>query len=171
VALTEEENHDIDDLKRRLAILEIIREVSLDIRSIFGKAVLFARENRSKYITVFAPDPKITAENMLNSSLSVISSFPKPVELPKVTVRKVISLEEMLDRLAQRIKVALKMRFSDFSSYDSKKNIPREQRVEIIVGFLAMLEMVKQGILHVCQQEEYGDISMENLELSTPTYI
>jgi chromatin segregation and condensation protein Rec8/ScpA/Scc1 (kleisin family) len=44
-------------------------------------------------------------------------------------------------------------------------------KVEIVVSFLAMLEMVKQGVLHVTQHEDHGDIHMETREIDTPLYV
>lgn len=171
ISLTEEENQSIDELKRRLALLELFRDVAGHVKEKYGKTVLFPRESRPKSVIVFAPDARITPAAMHSAAESVVSAFPKPVELPKVTVKKIISLEEMLDRLAERIQVALKMNFSEFSNYDRSKPIPKEERIMIVIGFLAMLEMVKQGVLIVTQHEDYGDIEMENLELTTPTYV
>jgi chromatin segregation and condensation protein Rec8/ScpA/Scc1 (kleisin family) len=42
--------------------------------------------------------------------------------------------------------------------------------VEIIVSFLAMLELVKQGVVHVTQQEDFGDIAIETHKFDTPEY-
>jgi segregation and condensation protein A len=171
ISLTEEENQSIDDLKRRLALLELFRDVSGHVKKQYGKTVLFPRENRPKSVIVFAPDARITPAAMQAFANDVVLAFPKPIELPKVSVKKIISIEEMLERLAERIKVALRMSFSEFTNYDRSKPIPKEERVMIVISFLAMLEMVKQGVLIVTQHENYGDIVMENLELTTPTYI
>lgn len=170
LTLTEEENQSIDDLKRRLALLELFRNVAQHVKREFGKTLLFPRESQTRTVTVFAPDTRITPAAMRAFAENVIQTFPTPTPLPQVSVKKVISLEEMLERLAERIRVALKMNFSEFSDYAKGKVIPKEERIMIVVGFLAMLEMVKQGILRVTQHEAYGDIEMENLELTTPIY-
>jgi chromatin segregation and condensation protein Rec8/ScpA/Scc1 (kleisin family) len=44
------------------------------------------------------------------------------------------------------------------------------ERGEVIVGFLALLELVKQGILKASQDEHFGDITLEADAVSTPTY-
>ena len=46
----------------------------------------------------------------------------------------------------------------------------KEERVAIIVSFLAMLELVKQGVVHVSQQEDFGDIDIETHQFETPLY-
>jgi chromatin segregation and condensation protein Rec8/ScpA/Scc1 (kleisin family) len=46
----------------------------------------------------------------------------------------------------------------------------KDNRVNVIVSFLAMLELVKQGIVHVSQESIFGDIQMETKEVSVPKY-
>jgi len=38
------------------------------------------------------------------------------------------------------------------------------------VSFLALLELVKQGILRAQQEEDFGDITMESDKITTPKY-
>jgi segregation and condensation protein A len=171
IELTEEENQSVDELKRRLALLELFRDVAKHVKEQYGKTILFPREGRNKLVIVFAPDARITPAAMHTAAKNVIQSFPQPVKLPQVTVKKVISLEEMLERLTERIRVTLRMNFSEFSNYVRGKPLPKDERIIVVVSFLAMLEMIKQGMLHVTQREEYGDIEMENLALTTPTYV
>lgn len=45
-----------------------------------------------------------------------------------------------------------------------------EARYNIIVSFLALLELVKQGIIRANQGEHFGDIMLESDSVSTPTY-
>jgi chromatin segregation and condensation protein Rec8/ScpA/Scc1 (kleisin family) len=56
------------------------------------------------------------------------------------------------------------MKFSDFAS------VHKEEKVNIIVSFLAMLELVKQGVIHVTQENHFGDINMETKEVGVPRY-
>ena len=87
--------------------------------------------------------------------------MPKKVHLPEVEVRKVISIEEMIDKLTDRIQKAVRLNFKDFSG----KAETREERVVVIVGFLAMLELVRQGILDAAQENNFEDIIiMQNNE-------
>jgi segregation and condensation protein A len=74
-----------------------------------------------------------------------------------------VSLEEMIGRLADRMKGALKLSFNEFS-----KN--KGERTEIIITFLAMLELVKQGIIRVEQEKRASDIFMESDSVAIPEY-
>ena len=44
------------------------------------------------------------------------------------------------------------------------------EKVGVIVSFLAMLELVKDGVLHVSQEKEFDDIQMETKEVGVPRY-
>lgn len=171
LTLSHEEEADINELKKRLKLFELFRDVAGDIKTHFGKVRLFERTFRPQEVIIFTPDERIDQQLIHDAVMQVIASLPKQPELPKATVKKVISLEEMVERLADRVKVALKMSFSDFSTYQKGRMIKKEERVHVIVSFLAMLEMVKQGVLQVTQHEEYGDIHMEKQQIETPVYM
>jgi chromatin segregation and condensation protein Rec8/ScpA/Scc1 (kleisin family) len=92
----------------------------------------------------------------------LIDGFPANIELPKVSVRKIISIEEMIERLAKRVTTALRLSFKEF--------VGKGEKTEVIVGFLAMLELVKQGILNATQEQKHGDITLHSDAPSTPSY-
>ncbi len=168
INLTEEEEQSIDDLEDRLKEYKRIKELGVHLKSRFGKNMMFAK-NPPKYINpVFSPEKHITLPNLLSALREVLNNLPKIENVPKAIVQKVISMEEMIERLTTRIKAGLKMSFSDFSG--GKKAISREDRVHVIVGFLAMLELVKQGIISAHQESGKGDIHLETSEISLPSY-
>jgi chromatin segregation and condensation protein Rec8/ScpA/Scc1 (kleisin family) len=63
----------------------------------------------------------------------------------------------MMDNLSERITKSLKMSFKDFSGHG------KAEKVNVIVSFLAMLELVKQGIIHVKQEADFSDIEIETI--------
>ncbi|MES2059591.1 MAG: segregation/condensation protein A [Patescibacteria group bacterium] len=167
LTLTEEEEGSIEDLENRLKMLAIIREGSESIARAFGKNIIFAKEQSIKS-PVFSPHATITLEAVKISLESIIGRFPKREELTKATVRKVISLEEMIEKLAGRIQSGLSLSFKQFSGQSG--HIDREKKVEIVVGFLAILELVKQGMVEVMQENNFDDIKMETVSIGIPKY-
>lgn len=168
--LTTEEEEDISDLKRRLALHELFRGLTEVVKVQYGKRIIFEKSGREAPLVLFAPDVQMSQASMHDAAARVLAALPKKVELPKATIKKVISIEEMMDRLAKRVTGALKMGFARFANYEKGKPIPREERVNVIVSFLAMLELVKQGTITVSQQEDWGDMDIEPIELNTPAY-
>jgi segregation and condensation protein A len=161
--LTEEEQHDINDLERRLRIYQRIKELSVHIKKAFGKDMIYYAEPR-KAVPVFSPDASMTEENFLTAIMSVIKALPKVENIPKAIVKKVISLEEMIGNLTERIKSSIKLSFKEFAK------VGKEERVNVIISFLAMLELVKQGIVNVRQDNQFDDIEIETQHTGVPHY-
>ncbi len=170
--LTNEEEGDIRNLEERLRLYELFTKLGGNIKNNFGENIIFAPLERKNDLLVFLPDDKITKESMMVFARNVLGAIPQKVFLPKVEVRKVISLEEMIDKLTKRIHDSLKMNFKDFSGLPAGKagngkQITREEKVEVIVGFLAMLELVRNGILDAIQEIDGGDIIMSKQVLGS----
>lgn len=163
--LTEEEQGSIDDLESRLKEYRQIKELSLYIKGRFGKQILFPRSHTTAREPVFAPDKKTTTEQLLIAMRQVITNLPQKEVVPKAVIRKVMSLDQMIGNLTRRMQQSLSMSFKDFAG------VGKKERVEVAVGFLAMLELVKQGIIDVMQDEQFGDINMESKEVGVPKYI
>lgn len=166
--LTSEEESDIHNLEERLRLYELFSKASADIKLNFGKRIIFAPLERKHETVVFLPDSQITRESMMTFAVNVLDRIPKKVKLSEVEVKKVISIEEMIDNLTERIKTSLKMGFREFTGVGGQKQVTKEEKVLVIVGFLAMLELVRQGILNATQEGE-GDIIIEHLQAAENT--
>lgn len=162
LTLSSEEESDIDMLKRRLAILERMRKIGNNLAERFGTRIMFARHHAKNEIAVFAPDRETTKTGLSHAIMRVIAALPKVEKLSEAIVKKVVSLDEVMARLSERIKTSLKMSFHTFTG--------RAERAEMVVSFLALLELVRQGVMDVVQAERFGDISMESHDVGTPKY-
>jgi segregation and condensation protein A len=162
--ITEEEQHDMQDLETRLKIYQRIKEASKLVNELFGNQMIFEQSQSRPIQPVFVPNPEFTLEKARYTLGDLINRLPKKEKLPQAVVQKVISLEEMIGTLTTRISSHLRMSFKEFTK-DHKEN-----RVNVIVSFLAMLELVKQGIMHVSQDSAFGDIQMETKEVTLPRY-
>lgn len=164
LALTEDERGDIQDLETRLKIFKRIKEASRHVGELFGTDMIFAQSHARPANPVFTPDPVFTLERALLALKDLINRLPKKENLPKHVVQKVVSLEEMISNLTTRITSSLKMSFKQFTAEH------KGEKVGIIVSFLAMLELVKEGVVHVSQEKEFDDIQMETKEVGVPRY-
>jgi segregation and condensation protein A len=163
IELNQEEQSDIRSLETRLAIYKRIREASATVKSTFGNTMLFSPSQRTFSETVFSPGT--LAPTLISAAIQkVIAAIPKVEVLPKVVVKKVMSLEQMIERLTERMHQSLKMNFKDFAGKG------KEEKVHVIVGFLAMLELVKRGIIRVEQRDNFDEIEMETGSVGVPSY-
>lgn len=160
--LSSEESRDIKELEYRLALYQIIKEATRSLGEQLQAPMLY--EGAAPALEpLFMPDPSATPASLRAAAQVLIEGFPTVLSLPKVAVKKIMSLEEMIDTLAARVSSAMRMSFKEFAG-------SRAERGEVIVGFLALLELVKQGIIKATQGEHFGDITLEADTVSTPTY-
>lgn len=165
LSLTEREESDIEDLQDRLKIFKIFKDRLEDLNKIFSKKVIFfAEEGSFDNNVVFTPSKDLTKDNITLSILGVIKRFPKEEQKEKKSIKKTISLEEVIENLSLRIKKSFKMSFRDFS------NGLGGDKISVVVSFLAMLELVRGGNIDVNQYENFSDINMENRDISAPIY-
>lgn len=162
LTLTDEETRDIKELEYRLALYQLLKEASRTLSRQSDTPFLY--EGRSPELPpLYLPDETVTHDSLRAAARTLIEGFPQTLTLPKVTVKKIVSLEEMIDTLATRVTAAMRLSFKEFTSSSQSKP-------EIIVSFLALLELVKQGIIRASQGEKHGDITLEQEAVSTPTY-
>ena len=109
--LTVDEEGDIGDLEIRLRRYQIYRDIGRNIEEHFGKQVTHERQYLAPSKALFVTD-NFTTQSALHTAISdVLQNLPKKEVKPKVQVRKVISLEEMIDKLHTRIEKQFKLSF------------------------------------------------------------
>ena len=157
--VTKEEEKDIADLESRLTLYSLIKEVANTLSPLYRKTVIRMPVERELFTSVFAPDTKLTLDVLALSVRDVIGRIPKPEPLPEVRVRKIISIDVMLDDLTQRITNSMRVSFR--SSQSSVAGEDKEAaKGNLIVSFLAMLELVRQGTLDAMQNSDFDDIEL-----------
>jgi len=159
LALSEDENADVEDLQRRLLAYEKVREASRELSRIFGKRVMMPAGERAPDV-VFAPARDLSADALAEALARVLAAREAVEELPEARVKPLVTIEEMMDRLAKRVQSAMTLSFKDFAG-------SQKEKVEVIVSFLALLELVKQGAVAAEQYGEHGDIRISHTAASS----
>lgn len=159
IKLSEEEEESVRDLENRLLLYARVKELASGLKELFGRRIIFEKTPAKSLAVVFSPDSKTDKINLLAALESLVQSFPKTESLPKATVKKIMSLEEMIERLSKRISESSRISFKDFCGVKGSLNY--EKKVSIIIGFLAMLELIKRGAIRVTQ-DPAGRIEMES---------
>jgi len=162
--LTEDEQGNIDDLERRLKLHKLFKELSRTVKENFGLSPLFSKTPSKELEPIFSPDKRMTLSALAAAMQAVLTALPRKTFLPKAAVEKMMTLEQMIDRLSTRIQTALKTSFRDFAG------VGKAKKVEIILSFLAILELVKRGAVSVTQEAHFEDIAIETDRLGVPKY-
>lgn len=162
--ITEEERESIEDLEERLRIYKEIKHRAGLLARLFGQSPMFARVPGEPEI-VFSPSTDITLASLGEALKRVLADIPKPEQMKEAVIRKVRSIEEAILDLSERVKKNLKMSFRDFAGMGKK------EKVEVVVNFLAMLELVRQGMLDAVQHTHFQDIELSSRDYSgVPRY-
>lgn len=157
--LLPEEEEEIEDLEHQLRMYKEFLEATKKIETmIAGKKFMFVREFNRKAIVnnlhLFAPPAKLTTNEMKVIFLGVIEGLkPESTPLPEQTIQATVSIEEKIAFITQTIRQAIKTRFSQLFSSAATK-------VEVIVSFLAMLELMKQRNISAEQGELFAEIDI-----------
>ncbi len=162
--LTTEEKTDIAELEARLALYKAVRGYVGKLRARFGKNISFSLEARVRP-PLFTPSPSTTRVSLSEALRALLMNLPRAAVLPKVVVEKVLSLDETIARLTGRIQACLHLRFRDFAGA-----LGARAKREIIVSFLAMLELIRRGAIRVTQEKHFDDILMETEQVGVPKY-
>jgi chromatin segregation and condensation protein Rec8/ScpA/Scc1 (kleisin family) len=112
----------------------------------------------------FAPARDFTKDALTEALARILMAREAVEELPEARVKPMVTIEEMMDELAKRVQSAMTLSFREFAG-------SAKEKVEIIVSFLALLELVKEGAVAAEQHEGFGDIRISHAAASAvPRY-
>ncbi|OGG61040.1 hypothetical protein A3C87_01935 [Candidatus Kaiserbacteria bacterium RIFCSPHIGHO2_02_FULL_49_34] len=151
--VTKDEEDAIDDLEERLRIYQIYRNGAKVLTKRFGAAMLAFRSFVPDETPLFLPDSLCTPQTLREAIGRVLTDLPRGFVLPKVHIKKTVSLEEIIEQIRSRLDRQTRLRFRDFIGESG-------ERSTTIVGFLAVLEMVRHGNVHAEQDIRFGDIEI-----------
>ena len=161
--LSDEEETTIHDLEDRLRLYQIYRDFAQSLQAEFGSCMMYEPVYTPPREPLFLPDSLCTIPTLVEGMERIITNLPKPNVRQVATVKQAISLEEMMGSLRQRIERQIKTSFF-------KMKAEEPERKNVIVGFLAILELFKQGNLNITQITRFEDIQIEADRAATPRY-
>jgi len=151
--LTEEERESVEELERRLARYAIIRKAAKVLRKEWGRSPLVLAKRAPAREAVFSP-AESSISNIRDAAVRLIKSIPKPEQLAEAAVVPILALEDVIKSLHARITTAIRTRWSDLTRNTADKHV-------LIVHFLAILELVRDGSASVSQDKLFSDITIE----------
>lgn len=154
---SDEEEESMADLEYHLRAYRLFREASQRLGSLFlSPQAAFSREGFLGTQVVFYPPTGLTKEALRGHFVDVLGDIPIFEILPEKELATIISLEEKITHLQETLSTRVASSFREIIEHT-------EDRVEIIVSFLAMLELIKQRFITVEQKRFFSDISIKRL--------
>ena len=165
LVLSDEEEGDIKDLEERLKIYQKFRVLGRELGYFAkGREPYFSREyflnlpavygEQSR--TIFYPPKNISSGELLKIYEAFIKTVPQIEKLEQQSLARVVTIEEKLKELTERIGVAVEASFKELSGQVKEK-------IDIILTFLAMLMLMRSRILTASQDGLFGEIKVKKL--------
>jgi segregation and condensation protein A len=152
-----EEEADGESLKEQLRLYRKFLEASKRLNNIWETQsyAFFRLEPPQRSEEVFLPK-KLTLDQLHRSMVQLRDRLKPSKPLLRTHIGKTVSLKEKINEIHAFLKK--KRQVSFFGCIHDKTN-----RSEVIVGFLALLELVKQHHVGITQDSAFGDIVIRNI--------
>ncbi len=158
VVYTEEEEKQVHDLEYKLELYALLASASNKIRSHYGKNIIYTRQRMKPTLTnIFVPDERVTPAFLQSVMSLTLLSFVVPKALVKVAVEQAMRIENVIEKLLDRIKNTQSVSLQSLAGLAETKE---EQKKLLIVNFIALLELLKNGTIRVEQDTDGGDITI-----------
>ena len=152
--ITPGEEKEIADLENRLKEYQKFKAAAENIGKILEKKHFsFSRDYLLGIAAIYRAPKNINVFDLKKAFLKIISEIVLPEKIDQESIRDIITLEDKIEELKNSLQQRVDSSFRELSG-------AAKDKIEIIVAFLAMLEMVKQRIIEVEQKDLFEDIKI-----------
>ena len=152
LVIEDEDEDPGQDLESKLLLYKQFKEAAKYLKT------LDARQQQSWTRTLtfeerisFFPDPNVTTKELHGAIMHVLQDLKELDNLPKAKIREAISIQERIESLRIHLSEQIETKLSDVLK--NAKN-----RSEVIITFLALLELIKQRIFVADQDALFTDV-------------
>ena len=157
--LEQEEQEVAHDLENRLTLYKRFKEATKHIKNLDAQGILsMTRETSFEEKTNFYPDPEVGIETLHTAILAVAKLLEEIHNIPKSKIKQAISIQEKIASLQSMIGEQIETKMSNLLA-------TAKDKTEVIVTFLALLELIKQRILTVEQEQIFSEITIKKYGL------
>jgi len=152
---TEEEEAEVEDLKQKLEVYRKYRDAAREFGNILDKNQRsYPAKKPHLSVPTFTPPKGVQLPDLMKTFQRLISDMPEElareeIELPS----EKITVEQKLLDLSQVLSTKKEHKFSDVIK-------TAKTRIEAIITFLAILELVKCKKIRVTQSKNFDDIDL-----------
>lgn len=149
----EKDDDDISmDLEQRLLLYKQFRETAKALKRFDNaRRQSFARDVSFEEKITFYPDPEMDTVALHSAILRVLKTLEEINSIPRKTIKDAISIQEKIDALQKIISEQIETKLSAVLA-------AAKDKIEVIVTFLALLELIKQKVLTVEQEQIFSEI-------------
>lgn len=155
------EEDDAIDLEQQLKIYRQYYEASKVMNKMFlddkNRSYIRSTPYKIDLSGEFIPPKNLSIESMIRAFENALARIERVVNLPKVVMARAMSIREKIGQIQDILRSAKNISFKNLLN-------DRKNKTEIVVSFLAMLELVKQREIIVVQESMFGDLNINKNE-------
>lgn len=150
----EEEEGSLED---QLKIYREYYEASKVLAKIISRRKFtYVKEKLSNIDLGFQPPKNVTTARLAQVFRGILGALEPLIQIPKEVIRKTVSIKEKIEHLRKLITEKARVGFKDFLRQS-------KTRMETVVSFLALLELMKQRIIDIEQKGLFEEIEIKSL--------
>ncbi len=137
--------------KRYVEAMRGLEEMLADGKTLHPRTVHKSQE------VIFRPPEEVGVDVLKEYFVDVLKRLEPVVRIPKAAVQRVVTLREKFAQIHDLLKGKAELGFTELISENADK-------AEVVVTFLALLELVKQQSIYVKQEKPLADIVIERAD-------
>ncbi len=155
----EQEQEETTNLAAQLRLYKYFVEAAELLEERFENAQgSFAREKAMVLEAEEFSPPEGFSSQLLQEAFARLMKHLEPfLKLQQTAIERVVSVQERMKEIRQTILNRSRFTFKNMIGNGKSK-------VEVVVSFLALLELVKQRVVHVVQSETFNDIEVKRAD-------
>ena len=156
--LADEEEDSAEQLEAQLKMYKEYLEASKKIETLLAENnYSFTRERLPiDFRPTFSPPPNLDAPGLTSVFEEILKRIEYITTLPKRIMERVVSLQEMVIGIREALGRAQKMSFKEVIANAKSKH-------EVVISFMALLELIKSGEAAVKQKGIFDEIEVEKI--------
>lgn len=150
------------DLERQLKMYREFVEAAKGMAKLWNRHhAVFPREGSALIEPIFHPPEHLTTGDLRDLMYSVLKELEPITRLPQTVLVRTINIRQKISQIRDRLLTEPKTSFHQLLQAAGTKT-------EVIVTFLAVLELVKLRSVSVSQDVAHGDVAIELVSVEQP---
>jgi len=154
-----EQEEETLDLAAQLKLYKIFVDLSKNVEAAYQSPQESFAKPKAEEIAIphmLIPDD-LTVSALHEACLRVVKAFEPFMQLKEVAMERIVTVKERFQELKNLIAERAQISFREFIASGKSKG-------DVVTSFLALLELVKQRVVHVNQSESFEDIDIKRVE-------
>ena len=159
--LSSEETEEILDLKERLILYKIFKQKTQNILDLWKSHQALASHQPFVNVEVIFNPPSNLTINMFKETLENLFELyqQERIILPTKKIKILVNLKDRINNLMSLFKSKDKYSFKEISG-------SKEDKINMVVTFLAILHLAKDGLITLDQENNFGEIGITANEIN-----